>query len=181
MLLKQTQAYATGSWMYRCILSLWGRCTIITMHSMGGSLLSQESLECASSSSALTMRFEALRVFMKVYYSVIFGSCLTFEQLLQLISATDRHRQSTDHPIKFISRRQPNSLKFKIKPGILMYYFRLTFGFLAVLWLLFYIFFPLADCLNWQWLLRTLKGLNLAILIPGRRRSPHFYSIQFCL
>ncbi|KAM7491055.1 hypothetical protein LguiA_033976 [Lonicera macranthoides] len=35
----------------------------------------------------------------------------------QLISATDRHRQSTDHPIKFISRRQPNSLKFKIKPG----------------------------------------------------------------
>ncbi|KAK3017368.1 hypothetical protein RJ639_005555 [Escallonia herrerae] len=35
----------------------------------------------------------------------------------ELISATDRHRQSTDHPIKFILRRQPNSLKFKIKPG----------------------------------------------------------------
>lgn len=35
----------------------------------------------------------------------------------KLISATDRHRQSTDHPIKFISRRQSNSLKFKIKPG----------------------------------------------------------------
>ncbi|PIN21784.1 Negative regulator of histone [Handroanthus impetiginosus] len=35
----------------------------------------------------------------------------------KLISATDRHRQSTDHPIKFISRRQPNILKFKIKPG----------------------------------------------------------------
>ncbi|XP_058105203.1 light-mediated development protein DET1 isoform X3 [Magnolia sinica] len=35
----------------------------------------------------------------------------------KLISATDRHRQSTEHPIKFISRRQPNSLKFKIKPG----------------------------------------------------------------
>ncbi|KAK2972707.1 hypothetical protein RJ640_025558 [Escallonia rubra] len=34
----------------------------------------------------------------------------------ELISATDRHRQSTDHPIKFILRRQPNSLKFKIKP-----------------------------------------------------------------
>ncbi|KAL6519245.1 acid phosphatase det1 [Orobanche gracilis] len=33
-----------------------------------------------------------------------------------LISAMDRHRQSTDHPIKFISRRQPNILKFKIKP-----------------------------------------------------------------
>ncbi|KAK0607886.1 hypothetical protein LWI29_022011 [Acer saccharum] len=34
----------------------------------------------------------------------------------KLISATDRHRQSTDHPIKFISRRQPRTL-FKIKPG----------------------------------------------------------------
>lgn len=35
----------------------------------------------------------------------------------KLISATDRHRQSTDHPIKFISRRQPKIPKFKIKPG----------------------------------------------------------------
>ncbi|GAY47478.1 hypothetical protein CUMW_104830 [Citrus unshiu] len=35
----------------------------------------------------------------------------------KLISATDRHRQSTDHPIKFISRRPPYTLKFKIKPG----------------------------------------------------------------
>ncbi|XP_074286783.1 light-mediated development protein DET1 isoform X2 [Silene latifolia] len=35
----------------------------------------------------------------------------------KLISATDRHRQSTDHPIKFISRRQPKVPKFKIKPG----------------------------------------------------------------
>ncbi|KAM7266229.1 hypothetical protein ACFE04_004126 [Oxalis oulophora] len=36
----------------------------------------------------------------------------------KLISATDRHRESTDHPIKFISRRHPNMLKFKIKPGL---------------------------------------------------------------
>ncbi|KAL9265388.1 Light-mediated development protein DET1-like protein [Drosera capensis] len=36
----------------------------------------------------------------------------------KLISATDRHRQSTDHPIKFISRRQPKVPKFKIKPGM---------------------------------------------------------------
>lgn len=35
----------------------------------------------------------------------------------QLISATDRHRQSTDHPIKFILRNSPYTLKFKIKPG----------------------------------------------------------------
>eukprot|EP00262_Sarcandra_glabra_P018669 TRINITY_DN6786_c0_g1_i1.p1 TRINITY_DN6786_c0_g1~~TRINITY_DN6786_c0_g1_i1.p1 ORF type:complete len:526 (+),score=63.60 TRINITY_DN6786_c0_g1_i1:181-1758(+) len=35
----------------------------------------------------------------------------------KLISATDRHRQSTEHPIKFISRRHPYSLKFKIKQG----------------------------------------------------------------
>ncbi|PNY08370.1 light-mediated development protein DET1 [Trifolium pratense] len=34
-----------------------------------------------------------------------------------LISATDRHRQSTDHPIKFILRNSPYTLKFKIKPG----------------------------------------------------------------
>ncbi|CAH9102348.1 unnamed protein product [Cuscuta europaea] len=35
----------------------------------------------------------------------------------KLISAADRHRQSIDHPIKFISRRQANILKFKIKAG----------------------------------------------------------------
>ncbi|XP_031390631.1 light-mediated development protein DET1 isoform X2 [Punica granatum] len=35
----------------------------------------------------------------------------------QLISATDRNRLSTDHPIKFITRRRPCTLKFKIKPG----------------------------------------------------------------
>ncbi|KAL2922065.1 Light-mediated development protein DET1 [Bienertia sinuspersici] len=35
----------------------------------------------------------------------------------KLISPTDRHRQSTDHPIKFISRRQPKIPRFKIKPG----------------------------------------------------------------
>ncbi|KAL5556179.1 hypothetical protein UlMin_038415 [Ulmus minor] len=35
----------------------------------------------------------------------------------KLISALDRHRQSTDHPIKFILRRPPYSLRFKIKPG----------------------------------------------------------------
>ncbi|KAF5452834.1 hypothetical protein F2P56_027796 [Juglans regia] len=35
----------------------------------------------------------------------------------KLISASDRPRQSTDHPIKFILRRQPCSLKFKIKLG----------------------------------------------------------------
>lgn len=35
----------------------------------------------------------------------------------KLISSTDRHRQSTDHPIKFIARRQPKFPKFKIKPG----------------------------------------------------------------
>lgn len=35
----------------------------------------------------------------------------------KLISAADRHRQSSDNPIKFISRRKPETLKFKIKPG----------------------------------------------------------------
>lgn len=35
----------------------------------------------------------------------------------KLISALDRHRQSADHPIKFILRRQPHTLKFKIKTG----------------------------------------------------------------
>ena len=44
----------------------------------------------------------------------------------QLISAADRHRQSTDHPIKFILRRQPHSLRFKIKPGAnIVYIFRI--------------------------------------------------------
>ncbi|KQK04397.1 hypothetical protein BRADI_2g13320v3 [Brachypodium distachyon] len=35
----------------------------------------------------------------------------------KLISAIDRHRNCTEHPIKFISVRQPNVVKFKIKPG----------------------------------------------------------------
>eukprot|EP00249_Psilotum_nudum_P024049 c29072_g2_i1 orf=417-3116(-) len=35
----------------------------------------------------------------------------------KLISATDRHRPCMEHPIKFISKRKPNSLKFKINPG----------------------------------------------------------------
>ncbi|XP_037412928.1 light-mediated development protein DET1-like isoform X1 [Triticum dicoccoides] len=35
----------------------------------------------------------------------------------KLISAIDRHRHCTEHPIKFISVRQPNVVKFKIKPG----------------------------------------------------------------
>ncbi|CAN8246662.1 unnamed protein product [Cochlearia groenlandica] len=35
----------------------------------------------------------------------------------KLISGADRHRQYSDSPIKFISRRQPQTLKFKIKPG----------------------------------------------------------------
>ncbi|KAL6006698.1 acid phosphatase det1 [Asimina triloba] len=39
-------------------------------------------------------------------------------RVIKLISATDRHRQSTENPIKFISRRQPNTLKFKIKLGM---------------------------------------------------------------
>ncbi|EEC69774.1 hypothetical protein OsI_00042 [Oryza sativa Indica Group] len=35
----------------------------------------------------------------------------------KLISAIDRHRHCTEHPIKFISVKQPNVVKFKIKPG----------------------------------------------------------------
>jgi de-etiolated-1 len=36
----------------------------------------------------------------------------------KLISSTDRHKPCPEHPIKFISRRRPNSLKFKINPGL---------------------------------------------------------------
>lgn len=36
----------------------------------------------------------------------------------KLISATDRHKPCIEHPIKFISRRRPNSLRFKINPGL---------------------------------------------------------------
>ncbi|KAI4312304.1 hypothetical protein MLD38_037127 [Melastoma candidum] len=35
----------------------------------------------------------------------------------KLISAVDRHRPAADHPIKFVLRRHPYTLKFKIKPG----------------------------------------------------------------
>ncbi|KAH7286927.1 hypothetical protein KP509_32G028200 [Ceratopteris richardii] len=36
----------------------------------------------------------------------------------RLISATDQYMLCTEHPIKFISRRKPNALKFKINPGL---------------------------------------------------------------
>ncbi|KAJ7564160.1 hypothetical protein O6H91_02G005500 [Diphasiastrum complanatum] len=36
----------------------------------------------------------------------------------KLISATERHKPCMENPIKFLSRRRPNSLKFKINPGL---------------------------------------------------------------
>ncbi|XP_073385052.1 light-mediated development protein DET1 isoform X3 [Physcomitrium patens] len=36
----------------------------------------------------------------------------------KLISSTDRHKPCAEHPIKFVSRRRPNLLKFKINPGL---------------------------------------------------------------
>lgn len=36
----------------------------------------------------------------------------------RLISATDQYKPCTEHPIKFLSRRKPNTLKFKINPGL---------------------------------------------------------------
>ncbi|MCO5571024.1 hypothetical protein L7F22_024755 [Adiantum nelumboides] len=36
----------------------------------------------------------------------------------RLISATDQYKPCTEHPIKFLSRRKPNALKFKINPGL---------------------------------------------------------------
>lgn len=38
----------------------------------------------------------------------------------QLISAIDRHKPCMEHPIKFLSRRRPNCLKFKLSPGELL-------------------------------------------------------------
>ncbi|CAM6085593.1 unnamed protein product [Calypogeia fissa] len=35
----------------------------------------------------------------------------------KLISAIDRHKPCMEHPIKFLSRRRPNCLKFKLSPG----------------------------------------------------------------
>jgi len=54
------------------------------------------------------------------YFSFSSLTCGNFPLLfpLQLISAIDRHRHCTEHPIKFISVRSPNVVKFKIKPGI---------------------------------------------------------------
>lgn len=36
----------------------------------------------------------------------------------KLISAMDQYKPCMEHPIKFISRRKPNALKFKINPGL---------------------------------------------------------------
>lgn len=81
-----------------------------------------EQLRCIKSKTS------GFSQFVKKILSVLPFTCQSqspspyFDQSLfrfdeKLISATDRHRQSTDHPIKFISRRPPYSLKFKIKPG----------------------------------------------------------------
>ncbi|OAE26443.1 hypothetical protein AXG93_815s1040 [Marchantia polymorpha subsp. ruderalis] len=48
--------------------------------------------------------------------SVYFDQSL-FHYDEKLISAMERHKPCMEHPIKFISRRKPNSLKFKINPG----------------------------------------------------------------
>ncbi|KAL2607655.1 hypothetical protein R1flu_026228 [Riccia fluitans] len=48
--------------------------------------------------------------------SVYFDQSL-FHYDEKLISAVERHKPCMEHPIKFISRRKPNSLKFKINPG----------------------------------------------------------------
>ncbi|KAK9267101.1 hypothetical protein L1049_009519 [Liquidambar formosana] len=81
-----------------------------------------EQLKCIKSKASVTSQF------VKKMLAVLPLNCQSqspspyFDQSLfrfdeKLISATDRHRPSTDHPIKFILRRQPYSLKFKIKPG----------------------------------------------------------------
>jgi de-etiolated-1 len=35
----------------------------------------------------------------------------------KLISAAERHKPCMEHPIKFISRKKTNALRFKIQPG----------------------------------------------------------------
>ncbi|VFQ61625.1 unnamed protein product [Cuscuta campestris] len=81
-----------------------------------------EQLQCSKSKAS------SFSQFVKKVLSTLPCSCQSqspspyFDQSLfrydeKLISASDRHRQSIDHPIKFISRRQANILKFKIKTG----------------------------------------------------------------
>ncbi|XP_047321738.1 light-mediated development protein DET1 [Impatiens glandulifera] len=73
-------------------------------------------------------KFTSFSQFVKKMLSLLPFTCQSqspspyFDQSLfrfdeKLISATDRHRQFMDHPIKFIGRRPPHALKFKIKPG----------------------------------------------------------------
>ncbi|KAG6732984.1 hypothetical protein I3842_01G204400 [Carya illinoinensis] len=82
-----------------------------------------EQLRCVKNKASSSSQFVK-----KMLSSTLPYSCQSqspspyFDQSLfrfdeKLISATNRHRQSTDHPIKFILRRQPYSLKFKIKTG----------------------------------------------------------------
>ncbi|GKV00685.1 hypothetical protein SLEP1_g13338 [Rubroshorea leprosula] len=81
----------------------------------------QDQLKCMKNKASNTSQF------VKKMLSSLPFSCQSqspspyFDQSLfrfdeKLISAGDRHRQLTDHPIKFISRRR-HILKFKIKSG----------------------------------------------------------------
>ncbi|KAI8571153.1 hypothetical protein RHMOL_Rhmol01G0096400 [Rhododendron molle] len=93
--------------------------TFITSHS--NNIYALEQLRCNKSKA------NGFQQFVKKMLASLPFNCQSqspspyFDQSLfrydeKLISATDRHRQSTDHPIKFIARRQQGSLKFKIKP-----------------------------------------------------------------
>ncbi|KAK4748008.1 hypothetical protein SAY87_014594 [Trapa incisa] len=95
----------------------------ISSHSNNIHALEQlKSIKCKADSSTQMLQFVKKMLGSVAYSCQSQSPSPYFDQSLfrfdeKLISANDRHRQSTDHPIKFITRRRPYTLKFKIKPG----------------------------------------------------------------
>nr|XP_011468775.1 PREDICTED: light-mediated development protein DET1 isoform X1 [Fragaria vesca subsp. vesca] len=101
--------------------------TMNFVSSHSNNMHAREQLRCVKNKASSSLQLMNLQ-FVKKMLASLPSNCQSqspspyFDQSLfrfdeKLISATDRHRQSTDHPIKFILRRQPYTLKFKIKPG----------------------------------------------------------------
>ncbi|KAL3675388.1 hypothetical protein R1sor_025336 [Riccia sorocarpa] len=84
--------------------------------------LRKQRVACSSSKSGSYAQVVRRTLGWLPFNSQCHSPSVYFDQSLfhydeKLISAVERHKPCMEHPVKFISRRKPNSLKFKINPG----------------------------------------------------------------
>ncbi|CAK9194779.1 unnamed protein product [Sphagnum troendelagicum] len=91
--------------------------------SYGNNIFSQEQLRKQKTTSCVCMQVIRRTLSVLPFNCQSQSPSAYFDQYLfhydeKFISAIDRHKPCMEHPIKFISRRRPNTLKFKINPGL---------------------------------------------------------------